>query len=143
MARLCHFVLSEGKHVCGSCGLTVEIVGEGSPSAVCGQPRTLRVFHGDTGPAGPGTHLKRLLAHVGVVAGPGCQCGARAAEMDKMGPEWCERNVPVIVGWLEEEAKSRGFRFFTRIAARMLVKKAIRLARRDASAAGPSLPTER
>lgn len=144
MARKCLFEsLSGGRNRCLSCGLTVDIVGEGVPVAVCGRPNTLRVLHGETASAGVGTHLKRLLANAGVHAGKGCRCGQHAEEMDKNGPDWCDQNVDVIVGWMEEEAKLRSFTFFTRFAARMLVKKAIRLARRDSSGEGSSLPPER
>ena len=52
--------------------------------------------------------MKGLLAAVGIVAGPKCRCGERAAAMDALGVAWCEQNVEEIVGWLEEEAKQTG-----------------------------------
>lgn len=145
MPRMCQFEpAGPGGLRCASCGFTVEIRGSGEARAVCGFPRSLRVFHGDTGRAGVGTHLKRLLSYVGITAGKGCECGPRADQMDREGPEWCDKNTDLIVGWLEEEAKNRGLWFFNRAAARMLVRKAIRLARKDSgNASGPSLPLER
>lgn len=78
---------------------------------------------------GPGTDLKRMLGRIGIVPRPGCKCLARAAQMDRAGPDWCEANVPRIVGWLREEATARGLPFLDAAAA-MLVKRAIANARR-------------
>jgi hypothetical protein len=81
--------------------------------------------------AGPGTELKKLLARVGITATPDCACNARAAEMDRQGVEWCEQNVDTIVGWLREQAEARGLPFLD-VAGRMLVRRAISNARRNA-----------
>lgn len=81
--------------------------------------------------SGPGTELKKLLAKVGIVATPDCSCNARAAEMDRQGVEWCEQNIDTIVGWLREQATARGLPFLD-VAGRMLVRRAIRNARRNA-----------
>jgi hypothetical protein len=78
---------------------------------------------------GPGTELKALLARVGIVAAPDCSCNARAAEMDRQGVEWCEANLDTIVGWLREQAEARGLPFID-MAGRMLVRRAIRTARK-------------
>ena len=80
---------------------------------------------------GPGTELKKLLSRVGITATPDCSCNARAAEMDSQGVDWCEQNVDAIVGWLREQAEARGLPFLD-IAGRMLVRRAIRNARRNA-----------
>jgi len=80
---------------------------------------------------GPGTELKKLLARVGITATPDCSCNARAAEMDRQGVEWCEANLDTIVGWLREQAEARGLPFLD-VAGRMLVKRAIANARRNA-----------
>ena len=86
-----------------------------------------------SGPAsGPGTELKKLLASVGITATPNCSCNARALEMDRNGVEWCESNIDPIVGWLREEAEKRGLPFVD-IAGRLLVRRAIRNARRAAA----------
>ena len=144
--ELCQWTREGDVYTCGACGFAVTLagdVGTAVPAAVCGKPSTLRVYAGETS-GGPGTRLKGLLAAVGIVAGPKCRCGERAAAMDALGVAWCEQNVEEIVGWLEEEAKQRGIRLFTRVGARMLVKKAIRRAHKDASrGSGPPLSNER
>jgi hypothetical protein len=81
--------------------------------------------------SGPGTELKKLLAKVGITATPDCSCNARAAEMDRQGVEWCEANIDTIVGWLREQATARGLPFLD-IAGRLLVRRAIQNARRNA-----------
>ena len=80
---------------------------------------------------GPGTELKKLLAKVGITSTPHCSCNARAAEMDRQGIEWCENNLDTIVGWLREQAETRGLPFLD-VAGRLLVRRAIANARRNA-----------
>ncbi len=83
---------------------------------------------------GPGTELKKLLSRVGITASPDCSCNARARTMDERGCDWCEANLDEIVGWLREESAKRGLPFID-MAGRMLVKRAIKNARK-AEAAG-------
>jgi hypothetical protein len=52
--------------------------------------------------------------------------------MDRNGCDWCEANIDTIVGWLREEATKRKLPFVD-IAGRLLVKRAIRNARKAAS----------
>jgi len=78
---------------------------------------------------GPGTELKKLLAKVGITSTPDCSCNARARTMDERGIAWCEENLDEIVGWLSEEAQKRGLPFVD-LAGRMLVKRAIKQARK-------------
>ncbi len=78
-----------------------------------------------------GTALKALLATVGIRAAPTCSCNARAREMDARGCEWCEANINTIVGWLREESRKRGLPFVD-AAGRLIVRRAIRKARRAA-----------
>jgi len=87
-----------------------------------------------------GAELKRLLANVGITATPDCACNARAAEMDRQGCDWCEANVDTIVGWLREQAQARGLPFLD-AAGRMLVKRAIRNARRNSPPPAESAST--
>ena len=82
---------------------------------------------------GPGTELKRLLALVGITASEGCSCYRHAVEMNRQGVDWCAANVDTIVGWLREEAAKRRLPFVDG-AGRLLVKRAIRAARRSAAA---------
>lgn len=85
-------------------------------------------------PQGPGTELKAILKKVGIEAKPGCACNKRAAYMDKMGPDWCEENMDQIVGWLKEEHERQKIALpFIDVAARMVVKRAIRNARKKAN----------
>ena len=81
-------------------------------------------------PGGVGYHLKRLLARILLLGRAGCGCNAHAAEMDRNGPDWCEANIDTIVGWMRAEAKRRKLPFSVR-GARLLVRVAIRNARRD------------
>ena len=55
--------------------------------------------------------------------------------MDAKGCDWCEANIDTIVGWLREEAEKRGLPFLD-VVGRLLVRRAIRSARRAASNAG-------
>lgn len=82
---------------------------------------------------GPGTELKALLKDwLGIQASPNCSCNARARQMDEWGPDLCEKNLPTIVAWLEEQAKARKLPF-VRFAAEQAVKLAIRRARKKAA----------
>jgi len=79
---------------------------------------------------GPGTELKRLLERIGITAKPTCSCNARARTMDANGCDWCEANLDEIVGWLREEATKRKLPFVD-MAGRVLVRRAIRNARKE------------
>lgn len=52
---------------------------------------------------GVGFQVKRILKKLKFVPKPGCQCNARAREMDRQGPQWCRDNIEMIVDWLQEE----------------------------------------
>jgi hypothetical protein len=80
---------------------------------------------------GPGTELKKLLSRIGITPKAGCKCLARAIEMDVRGCDWCEASIDTIVGWLREEAENRRLPFID-AAGRMLVRLAIRNARKNA-----------
>ena len=77
---------------------------------------------------GPGTELKLLLKRMGLVS-RGCKCEERAKTMDEWGPNGCLANMTTIVGWLEEAAKKR-YLPFSKTVATILVKRAIRNARK-------------
>ena len=53
--------------------------------------------------------------------------------MDRQGCEWVAANVDTVVGWLREEAQRRGLPFID-AAGKMLVREALRRARKDAAA---------
>lgn len=59
--------------------------------------------------------------------------------MDKMGCDWCERNITVISEWLEEEAKNRSLPY-SHTAGKAIISMAIRRARKKMSD-GRSGPT--
>lgn len=93
-----------------------------------------RVAVPPTASSGPGTELKKLLAGwpFRIVAKPNCSCNARARRMDaeeKREPGWCAAHLDEIVAWLREEATKRKLPFID-IAGRMLVRRAIRNAKR-------------
>ena len=82
---------------------------------------------------GPGTELSRLLKRIGINPTPTCQCRAMSQKMDLWGPDECERpeRIDEVVKVMREEATARGLPFLD-AAGRMLVRRAIRNARRIA-----------
>jgi hypothetical protein len=85
-------------------------------------------------PSGPGTELSKLLKRFGIEPTPTCQCRAKADEMDAWGPDECERpeRIEEVVAVMRAEAEARGLPFLD-IAGRLLVRRAIRNARRAAA----------
>ena len=94
---------------------------------------------------GPGCQLEKLLAarwiatdepelapnSKGILGKDGegsCRCKEHAREMDAKGADWCLANQDVIAGWMKAEAKRRGWWVFSRVYARHLVRKAVKLA---------------
>jgi hypothetical protein len=97
-------------------------------------PRVSRLPEPVAPPAhGPGTELSRLLKRLGISPAPTCQCRAMAQQMDKWGPDECERpeRIDEVVAVMREEATARGLPFLD-LAGRMLVRRAIANARRNA-----------
>lgn len=85
----------------------------------------------------PGAELKEMLARLGFQPSPNCKCSSKARAMDLKGVDWCEQNIETIIEWLKEEATARGLPFFA-MPARMLVRRAIANARREAQRATKS-----
>jgi hypothetical protein len=54
--------------------------------------------------------------------------------MDRNGPDWCEENIGTVCGWLREQADARGLPFLD-VAGRLLIRRAIRNARKAAARA--------
>lgn len=98
-----------------------------------------RPFPISTSNGGPGTELKRLLSLVGITATEDCACNRNAAQMDAWGPDECELRIDEIVGWLEKEASSRGLPF-VKVAATMMVKRAIAASRKKLKAEAKKQP---
>jgi hypothetical protein len=91
------------------------------------EPPTLPPAHG------PGTELSKLLKRIGINPTPTCSCRAKAAEMDAWGCDECERpeRIDEVVAVMRAEAEARGLPFLD-VAGRMLVRRAISNARRNA-----------
>jgi IS5 family transposase len=67
-----------------------------------------RIGEGASYAGGPGWHLERLLASLGLTPG-GCNCEARARQMDLWGVEGCRARRDEILAWLREEQAKRGW----------------------------------
>ena len=82
---------------------------------------------------GPGTELSKLLKRIGIEPTPTCQCRAKQQEMDAWGCDECERpeRIAEVVAVMRSEAEARGLPFLD-LAGRVLVRRAIRNARRNA-----------
>ena len=83
--------------------------------------------------SGPGTELSKLLKRFGIEPTPTCQCRAKAAQMDAWGPDECEKpeRIEEVVAVMRAEAEARGLPFLD-VAGRMLVRRAIKNARKQA-----------
>lgn len=58
---------------------------------------------------GPGTELMEMIKSLGITEKPGCDCKAKARQMDIWGWEECERRRDTIVGWIEEGSARWGW----------------------------------
>jgi hypothetical protein len=85
---------------------------------------------------GPGYYLRRGLSWFGIRDDGTCGCDEHAAQMDRWGPDGCEKHMNKILGWLREAAAKRGLPF-VEAAGRLAVNAAIAAARRDAAPAAP------
>lgn len=83
---------------------------------------------------GPGKVLHDMLSTFGIHMRPNCQCKARMAQMDKWGCDQCQQNIETIVEWMREEAAARKLPYLKTIG-RLLVRRAISTARREAKCA--------
>lgn len=87
-------------------------------------PKTL-----EENPEGPGTILTNMISTMGIKSSPTCSCRRHAIEMNEKGPDWCEQNMPTILGWLQEESSKRHLPYIESVAS-MVVKRAIKTSRR-------------
>jgi hypothetical protein len=97
-------------------------------------PRVSRLPEPAPTPAsGPGTELSKLLKRFGIEPTPTCQCRAKAAQMDAWGCDECSKpeRIDEVVAVMREEATARGLPFLD-VAGRLLVRRAIANARRNA-----------
>jgi hypothetical protein len=96
-------------------------------------PRVSRLPEQPAQPAhGPGTELSKLLKRFGIEPTPTCACRAKAAEMDRWGPDECSRpeRIDEVVAVMRAEAEARGLPFLD-VAGRLLVRRAIKNARKN------------
>jgi len=114
---LCHVCLK----LCGSGDCDCEgVVGQHSPEPPA--------------PAhGPGTELSRLLKRIGIEPTPTCSCRAMQQKMDQWGCDEASKpeRIDEVVAVMRDEAAARGLPFLD-LAGRMLVRRAISNARRNA-----------
>ena len=82
---------------------------------------------------GPGTELSKLLKRFGIEPTPTCQCRAKQQEMDLWGCDEASKpeRIDEVVAVMRAEAAARGLPFLD-IAGRLLVRRAIANARRNA-----------
>ena len=82
---------------------------------------------------GPGTELSKLLKRIGIEPTPTCQCRAMAAQMDAWGCDEASKpeRIDEVVAVMRAEAEARGLPFLD-LAGRLLVRRAIANARRNA-----------
>jgi hypothetical protein len=83
---------------------------------------------------GVGDCLHELLSCFGFKVNAGCKCNSHMETMNKWGPDTCSENIETIVSWLKAEAVRRKMPFFNTVG-RMLVRRAIHNARKEASRA--------
>jgi hypothetical protein len=83
--------------------------------------------------AGPGTELSKLLKRFGINPTPTCQCREMSQKMDQWGCDEASKpeRIDEVVAVMREEATARGLPFLD-IAGRLLVRRAISNARRNA-----------
>lgn len=83
--------------------------------------------------SGPGTELSKLLKRLGISPTPTCQCRAKQQQMDQWGCDECSRpeRIDEVVAVMRAEATARGLPFLD-LAGRLLVRRAIANARRNA-----------
>lgn len=87
-------------------------------------PKTL-----EEDPNGPGTILTNMISTMGIKSTPNCSCRRHAIEMNEKGADWCENNMPTILGWLKEESAKRHLPYIESVAS-LIVSRAIKTSRR-------------
>jgi len=89
-----------------------------------------------THPPRAGAKLSIMLKRFGIDAAAGCKCRSMAAKMDVMGPAWCEseQGMAEILEAMRTEASNRGLPFLDAVG-KMLVRQAVRAARRESDRA--------
>lgn len=81
--------------------------------------------------------MHAILKWFGIEYKAGCKCKDRVALMNAWGPDRCERRIATILGWMRKEARKRKLPF-SALGAKLLVRWAIRRARKLLPAEQPS-----
>jgi orotate phosphoribosyltransferase len=91
---------------------------------------------GSTPRCSAGTQLAKMLTWFKAFKKGNCNCSTYAGLMDQNGCDWCEANIPTILGWIEEGAKQYFIGPFSlasvpgfNVTAEALVRSAIAKAR--------------
>lgn len=116
------------------------IIGRDRVCDFCGSETEMRVCPSNykglpAGACAVGSGIKRLLALVGIHSTDQCNCTSYAAKIDAWTCEEALERLDEIVSTMEVNARSLGITF-SPAAARLLVRLAIRNARRNRSLAG-------
>src|SRR5262245_34204053 len=81
--------------------------------------RRVRVMCGGaTVPNGPGTELRKLLTELAIRPKPGCACAAMEREMNRLGPDGCQRERETLAKRLKQKAAAFGLGDWAAAAAR-------------------------
>lgn len=79
---------------------------------------------------GPGTEMHRMLSKLGITPTPGCGCEKIRRQMDLHGCQWSLDNMDRVVTHMRKQAQRRKIPF-SAVAARMLLKRAVKKSRAD------------
>ena len=128
MSKLCQCDLTTKR--CTVCGVEDFFCGS---ARACPATASVVLEPPATPTAGPGTELSKLLKRFGILPTPTCQCRAKQQEMDLWGCDECSKpeRINEVVAVMREEAHARGLPFVD-LAGRLLVRRAIQNARRNA-----------
>lgn len=135
MIERCNFLRTDTGWACSVCGRAIPVHTDIAPHARCGgtpMPGVAPAPPPVPVRGGAGTELTKLLAAIGIEKTPGCKCRDRSALMDSNGIEWCAKNITTISNWMGQEAAKRKMPFIATLA-RLMVRRAIHNARREAS----------
>jgi len=128
MTQLCR--CDDNTRKCSVCGVEDMFCGS---ARVCPAPVIKMPLQPPPPTHGPGTELSKLLKRFGIEPTPTCACRAKSAEMDAWGCDECEKpkRIAEVVAVMRAEAEARGLPFLD-VAGRLLVRRAIQNARRNA-----------
>lgn len=69
---------------------------------------------------GPGTEMKALLTELSLTPVSGCDCNARAAQMNQWGTIGCRENRDEIIGWLKDQQQKASWSLTVTAACKAL-----------------------